>query len=41
MDKAKVQAFSDSLRENLLDETKKRAAYFGIRQKAIDEVERI
>lgn len=40
MDKAKVQAFSDSLRENLLDETKKRAAYFGIRQKAIDEVER-
>ena len=39
MDKAKVQLFSDSLRKNLLEETKKRAAHYGIAGKAIAKVE--
>jgi hypothetical protein len=39
VDKAKVQLFSDSLRKNLLDETKKRAAHYGITGKAIAQVE--
>lgn len=39
MDKAKIQLFSDSLRKNLLEETKKRAAHYGITGKAIATVE--
>ncbi|MDX8551921.1 BREX-1 system adenine-specific DNA-methyltransferase PglX [Methanospirillum sp. J.3.6.1-F.2.7.3] len=39
MDKAKVQLFSDSLRKNLLEETKKRAAHYGITGKTIAMVE--
>lgn len=39
MDKAKIQLFSDSLRKNLLEETKKRAAHYGITPKAIATVE--
>jgi len=39
VDKAKIQLFSDSLRKNLLEETKKRAAHYGITGKAIATVE--
>lgn len=39
MDKAKIQLFSDSLRKNLLEETKKRAAFYGITPKATAPVE--
>ncbi|MDD4127833.1 MAG: BREX-1 system adenine-specific DNA-methyltransferase PglX [Methanomicrobium sp.] len=40
MDKAKVLEFSNSLRNNLLEETKKRAAHFGILPNKISEVEK-
>ncbi|MCA1916607.1 BREX-1 system adenine-specific DNA-methyltransferase PglX [Methanospirillum hungatei] len=39
MDKAKIQEFSDALRKSLLEETKKRAAYYGITDKTIATVE--
>ncbi|MCP1663281.1 hypothetical protein J2T61_001989 [Methanocalculus sp. AMF5] len=41
MDKAKILAFSDSLRNKLLEETKKRAAHFGIFPNKIDDVEKV
>jgi len=40
MDKSKIQAFSDSLRVKLLEETKKRAAHYGILPKKISEIEK-
>ncbi|WP_048152687.1 BREX-1 system adenine-specific DNA-methyltransferase PglX [Methanolacinia paynteri] len=40
MDKARVQEFSDTLRERLSEETKARAAHFGIFPKKITEVEK-
>lgn len=39
MDKGKIQLFSDSLRNNLLEETKKRAAHYGITPKEMTQVE--
>ena len=38
MDKTKIQEFSDSLRDTLLLETQKRAAYYGIHPDAIKDV---
>jgi len=40
MDKTKVQEFSDSLRNNLLEETKKKAAFYGISETEILQEER-
>ncbi len=40
MDKAKVLEFTDALRNDLLKETKKRAAHYGILPNKISEVEK-
>lgn len=39
MDRAKIQKFTDSLRDHLLQETQKQAAYFGILPGSIQKVE--